>query len=280
MSGPFEVRFDNAVLRGETAGIGLPVVFLHAGVTDRRMWREQMQVLAQAGYHVIAYDRRGFGETHSEDEPFNHLIDLEAILDELDIRAAVFVGCSMGGGLAIDFALENPERTVGLVLVATSVTGWPEPDIEEEIQPLLDAMDAAAEREDFEELNELEAHAWLDGPTSRRGRVDGAARDLFIDMNGIALAKPVLTEEEERDPAVDSLEVITAPTLLVVGDLDFPYIVERHNVLSEEIENSFAVVLEGTAHLPSLERPDLFNPLLLEFLEAISGAGEEVEKVH
>lgn len=280
MGGPFEVRFDNAVLRGETAGVGLPVVFLHAGVADRRMWREQMQLLADAGYHVISYDRRGHGETHSEDEPFNHLIDLEAVLDELDIRAAVLVGCSLGGGLAVDFALDNPERTVGLVLVGTSVTGWPEVDIEDEIQPLLDAMDAAAERGDKEELNELEAHAWLDGPTSRRGRVDGAVRDLFIDMNGIALAKPTLTDEDERDPAVDSLSIITAPTLLVVGDLDFPYIVERHNVLSEEIENSFAVVLEGTAHLPSLERPDLFNPLLLEFLEAISGTAEEAEKLH
>lgn len=277
MSGPFEVRFDNAVLRGETSGFGLPVVFLHAGVADRRMWRSQMEALAQAGYHVIAYDRRGFGETHSEDEPFNHLIDLEAVLDELDIRAAVFVGASMGGGLALDFALDNPERTVGLVLVGTSVTGWPEPDIEEEIQPLLDAMDAAAEREDTEELNEVEAHAWLDGPLSARGRVDGEARALFLDMNGLALARPPLTQEEERDPAVDSLAAITAPTLLVVGDLDFPYIVERHDVLSEEIENSFAVVLEGTAHLPSLERPDLFNPLLLEFLEAVSGSPEESE---
>ena len=77
----FEVRFDNAVLAGESDGFGLPVVFLHAGVADRRMWAPQMASAAAAGFHVIAYDRRGFGETQSPDEPFSHLADLEAVLD-------------------------------------------------------------------------------------------------------------------------------------------------------------------------------------------------------
>jgi len=73
---------------------------------------------------------------------------------------------------------------------------------------------------------------------------------------------------------VDVVNRITAPTLLVVGELDFPDIVGRHEDLSEELENAFAVVLEDTAHFPSLERPDLFNPLLLEFLEAVTGQGQ------
>jgi pimeloyl-ACP methyl ester carboxylesterase len=68
--------------------------------------------------------------------------------------------------------------------------------------------------------------------------------------------------------------VVTAPVLLIVGELDFPHIIDRHAELSEDFENAFAVVLEDTAHLPNLERPDLFDPLLLEFLEAVSGAGE------
>lgn len=277
MGKPFVVEFDSAVLTGEADGIGLPVVFLHAGVADRRMWRDQMQAVAQAGYHVISYDRRGYGETHSDDEPFNHLVDLEAVLDHLDIRAAVLVGCSMGGGLAIDFALENPERTVGLVLVGTSITGTDEPEFEPEIEPLVQALDDALERADRDLINQLQAHAWLDGPTSVNGRVRGAVRELFFDMNGIALHKPDLSQEEEREPAFDSLSAISAPTLLVVGELDFPYIIERHDILSEEIEDSFAVVLEGTAHLPSLERPDLFNPLLIEFLDAITGVAEEAK---
>ena len=65
MTSPFEIPFDGAIIRGEADGFGIPVVFLHAGVTDRRMWAEQMRELAAEGYHVIAYDRRGYGETET-----------------------------------------------------------------------------------------------------------------------------------------------------------------------------------------------------------------------
>ena len=119
-------------------------------------------------------------------------------------------------------------------------------------------------------LNKVQAHAWLDGPRSQSGRVWGSARELFLDMNGKALRQPPLTQEEPRPRAIDRLETINAPALLVVGDLDFTYILQRHDDASEALPNAFAVVLEGTAHIPNLERPDLFNPLLLEFLAAVT----------
>jgi pimeloyl-ACP methyl ester carboxylesterase len=273
MPSPFEIRYDGAVLRGEADGFGLPVIFLHAGVADRRMWRAQMDDVAAAGFHVVSYDRRGFGETTTPDEPFSHLADLEAVLDQLDIHAAVLVGCSRGGGLAIDFAIENPNRTIGLVLVGTAVTGKESVEQPDEIAEVEDALTYAEERGNLDLVNKIEAHLWLDGPLSESGRVEGEARELFLDMNRIALNHPPLTHEERPDSAVDALPGINAPVLLVVGDLDYPDIVETHEMLSEELPEAFAVVLEDTAHLPSLERPDLFNPLLLEFLEAVAGQG-------
>jgi len=277
MASPFEISFDGALIRGEADGFGIPVVFLHSGVTDRRMWAEQMRELAEEGYHVISYDRRGYGETQTPDVPFSHLVDLEAVLDQLSVHAAIFVGSSMGGGLAIDFALEHPERTIGLVLVGTAITGGDDAEVPEEAADLEDALDYAEERGNLETVNRIEAHLWLDGPLSEAGRVDGPVRELFLRMNSAHLHHPELTQEELPEDAIDSLGSITAPTLLVVGELDFPDIVARHEDLSEEIENAFAVVLEDTAHFPSLERPDLFNPLLLEFLEAITGQGEDDE---
>ena len=275
MATPFEVRFDGATLAGEAGGFGLPVVFLHAGVTDRRMWTGQMEQLAAEGYHVISYDRRGFGETSSPDEPFSHLADLEAVLDQLSVHAAILVGASMGGALAIDFALEHPERTVGLVLVGTAIGGAPEPELPEEAEALFDARAYAEERGQTTSVNRIDAHLWLDGPLSASGRVEGAAREPFLEMNAKVLGKPPLTHEETSEAAYDNVASITAPTLLIVGDLDFPHIIERHAELSEDLENAFGVVLEDTAHLPSLERPDLFDPLLLEFLEAITGVGDD-----
>jgi pimeloyl-ACP methyl ester carboxylesterase len=265
----FEIEVGGAVLTGAEAGDGLPVVFLHAGACDHRMWRGQMEAVAASGFHAIAYDRRGFGETSSPDEPFSHLDDLEAVLEALDIHAAVFVGCSMGGGLAIDFALRHPGRTIGLVLVGTSITGASSFVTELE-QPLVMAEEDAEERGDLDMLNKVQAHAWLDGPRSQNGRVWGAARELFFDMNGKALRQPALTQEEKPPPAIDRLGAVNAPTLLIAGDLDFTYILQRHEDASEALPNAFAVVLEGTAHIPNLERPDLFDPLLIEFLTTVT----------
>ncbi|GLQ08840.1 hydrolase [Devosia yakushimensis] len=273
---PFELDIGRAKLVGVEMGEGLAVVFLHAGVCDKRMWSEQMQAVADAGWHAVAYDRRGYGETVSEDEAFNHVDDLEAVLDALGIHAAVFVGCSMGGGLAVDFALRDPGRIIGLVLIGTSVTGspWTATDVERMIEA---AEEDAYERHDWEMLNRVQAHEWLDGPRVQSGRVGGAARELFLDMNALALSKPVLTQEEERPDAWRRVAEVNAPTLLLVGDEDFTALIERHEHLSEEMPNAFAAVLEGVAHIPSIERPELVNSMLLEFLDAIGGEGNDEE---
>ena len=270
----FSIDIDGATLTGVETGDGLPVVFLHAGVSDNRMWHEQMRLAADNGWHAIAYDRRGYGDATSSDEPFSHLDDLEAVLDAFDIHAAVFVGCSLGGGLAIDFALKNPGRVIGLVLIGTSVTGAPWTATAEE-SAIEMAEEDAWERGDLDLLNKVQAHEWLDGPRAQSGRVGGSARALFLDMNAKALAKPELTQEEQRPDAWNRVDAVTAPTMLIVGDEDFTALIERHEHLSETMPNSFAAVLEGVAHIPSIERPDLINRMLEEFLDAL--AGEDLE---
>lgn len=273
---PFELELDGAVLAGLEQGEGLPVVFLHAGVCDKRMWLSQMQQADDAGWHAIAYDRRGYGETESADEPFSHLEDLEEVLDAFDIHAAVFVGCSLGGGLAVDFALAHPGRVIGLVLIGTSITGapWSATDAEAAIEM---AEEDAWERGDMELVNRVQAHEWLDGPRTQSGRVGGDARALFLDMNARALAKPALTQEQPREDAWSRIEDIAAPTLLVVGDEDFTALVDRHETLSEAVPNAFAVVLEGAAHIPSIEKPEMINSLLAQFLDALNGGESDEE---
>lgn len=270
----FTIDIDGATLTGVEMGDGLPVVFLHAGVCDNRMWHDQMRLAADNGWHAIAYDRRGYGDAESPDEPFSHLEDLEAILDAFDIHAAIFVGCSMGGGLAIDFALSHPGRVIGLVLIGTSVTGAPWSATTEE-SAIEMAEEDAWERGDLDLLNKVQAHEWLDGPRAQSGRVGGSVRELFLDMNAKALAKPELTQEEPRPDAWSRVDAVTSPTMLIVGDEDFSALIDRHEHLSETMPNSFAAVLEGVAHIPSIERPDLINRMLEEFLDAL--AGEDLE---
>ncbi|QQR40157.1 alpha/beta fold hydrolase [Devosia rhizoryzae] len=273
----FAFEIGGATLAGLEQGDGLPVVFLHAGVCDKRMWLEQMRAVSDAGWHAIAYDRRGYGETESPDDAFSHLEDLEALLNAFDIHAAVFVGCSMGGGLAVDFALAHPGRVIGLVLIGTSITGAPWSATAEE-QAIEMAEEDAFERGDRDMLNRVQAHEWLDGPRAKSGRVGGAARELFLDMNGLALAKPILTQEEERPDAWSRMEGVNTPALLLVGDEDFSAIIDRHETLSETMPNAFAAVLEGTAHIPSIERPELVSAMIVEFLDALAGGDEEEDE--
>ncbi|HUH77353.1 MAG TPA: alpha/beta hydrolase, partial [Devosia sp.] len=235
----FEIVVGGARLAGLRMGEGLPVIFLHAGVCDLRMWESQMAAVAEDGWQAIAYDRRGYGQTTSQDVAFSHLDDLEAVLRAHDIHAAVFVGCSLGGGLALDFALRHPGRVMGLALIGTSVSGapWTATEVEQMIEA---AEEDAWERGDMDMVNRVQAHEWLDGPRAASGRVGGAARALFLDMNARALSQPPLTKEEEPPKAWRRVNEVNAPTLLLVGDEDFTALIERHEHLSEEMPNAFA----------------------------------------
>jgi pimeloyl-ACP methyl ester carboxylesterase len=266
------IAIGAATLPAITAGPddGVPVVFLHAGVCDHRMWAGEVEAVADAGYRALAYTRRGFGDSQSPDEPFNHLDDLEAVLAQFGIHAAVFVGCSMGGGLAIDFALRHPGRTAGLVLAGTAISGG-DYDLSDSDRQMEAVLEDAEERGDPAFQNLVDAHAWLDGPRSANGRVSGELRALFSDMNLKALSKqPKLTQERKRPSARERIGDIATPTLLIAGELDFNYILTRHEGLSEDLPNAFATIIEGTGHLPNLERPDLFDSLLLEFLASVA----------
>ncbi|HAV76955.1 MAG TPA: alpha/beta hydrolase [Anaerolineae bacterium] len=263
----FNIKVGGAHVIGEHAGQGSALVFLHAGVADRRMWREQIAELKD-DFHVIAYDRRGFGETSTPDESFSHVNDLKEILDQLGVSSAALIGCSQGGRIAIDFTLAYPQRVTSLVLIAPAISGAPSPGkFSPDIEALLDTLDKAEESEDMERVNAIEANLWLDGPTSPNGRVSGAARELFLDMNAIALNSPDLTKELETPSAYERLGELSLPTLVINGDLDFPFIKERCHYLVETIPNAKGMEIAGTAHLPNLEKPEAVNELLMKFLK-------------
>jgi pimeloyl-ACP methyl ester carboxylesterase len=113
----FTIPSGKAELTGVEDGKGPALVFLHAGVADKRMWRDQMAAFADR-YRVVAYDRRGFGETRYKPETFSHMQDLRAVLDGLGIEQASLVGCSQGGRFSVDFTLAYPQRVNKLVLIA------------------------------------------------------------------------------------------------------------------------------------------------------------------
>lgn len=269
MAETFSVSSGAARLVGVQAGAGPCIVLLHAGVADHRMWHDQIAVLRDR-YRVIAYGRREFGQTESPDEPFRHIDDLAVVLDHFDVENAILVGCSQGGRVAIDFALARPDRVAALVLVSTAITGAPSAPVPPCVDALSDALDAAEEAGDLDRVNAIEAHLWLDGPLSAEGRVSGPVRDLFLDMNGVALRKPEIPKEETPPDAYGRLAALTMPVLLISGDLDFDYVRARHAHLGQTLPDVRSVEMPGTAHLPNLEQPAAFNDHLLGFLESVA----------
>ncbi|HMA15147.1 MAG TPA: alpha/beta hydrolase [Kiloniellaceae bacterium] len=276
MQKEFVVASGKARLAGVMAGAEdasrAPVVFLHAGVADSRMWHAQLEAFAPR-HCVVAYDRRGFGRSRGQPETFSHIDDLLALLDQLDIDRAALVGCSQGGRIAIDFALTHPARAAGLFLVAPAVTGAPSPEaFPPAVEALLEMLEEAEEEEDLDRINALEAWMWLDGPDSEEGRVGGAVRDLFLTMNATALNAPdpgAETNPAAFPAAYARLADLKLPAQVLWGDADFPHIQQRCVHLVQAIPRALGTVVPGTAHLPNLEQPEAFNRHLRAFLDGL-----------
>lgn len=265
LSDPVAIPSGAATLVAETAGAGPAVVCLHAGVTDRRSWRPVAPYLTE-DHLVVAYDRRGFGDTTASPEPFDHVADLLAVLDHFGIARAVLVGNSQGGRVAMEAALARHDRIAGVVMVAAAWTGVPDPeepwpDWLVEIDRLGDEADASR---DLDRINNFEAWLWLDGPRGPKGRIDGPARTLFLDMNRRALAVDAaggVGEELDHGQAWGCLESMEVPVAVVECALDLPWAPARGRAAADALPDATYVELD-TAHLPGLEQPEVLAAVI------------------
>jgi 3-oxoadipate enol-lactonase len=259
-----EATINGARIHYERTGEGLPVIFLHAGVADGRMWEPQVATFAKH-FDVIRPDMRGFGKTDLPPGRWSPAADVLGLVDHLGLKPAHVIGCSIGGGVAIDFAIQHGERLSRLVLVGPGVGGK---NFAERYPDLWVDVEAADKAGDMDALNRAEARVWLDGPRRPEGYVRQALRDLFLEMNGGNFDrdwKSAPTEDLDP-PAAERLHEITAPTLVVVGDEDAPPIFDAVELLMEKVPHARKAVIHDAAHLPNLEHPAEFNRIVLDFL--------------
>jgi len=243
------------------------VLLLHAGIADRRMWQPQVEVLEAAGHSVIAPDLRGFGERRLEPALFSYVRDAEELLD----GPATVVGCSLGGRVALELALHRPDFVERLVVIAPGFPGW---EWSDETRAGWAAEEEAYEAGDFETAAEASVRMWVDGPDRSREEVDPDMRAAVTDMvlrsyemqHGAWEAGA--DEEAVLDPPIGGrLDEIRCPTLVVVGEYDVADMRGIAAHLADSIDGARLVTIADAAHLPSLERADEVNALVLAFLE-------------
>jgi pimeloyl-ACP methyl ester carboxylesterase len=241
------------------------VLLLHAGIADSTMWRPKHELLEAAGYRVIAPDLRGFGKRPLQPEPFSHRRDAESFLD----GPAALVGCSLGGRVALELAVDRPDLVERLILIAPGPSGW---EWSEETRAGWAAEEAAYDAGDVEAAAEASVRMWVDGPNRSPGDVDAGVRATVTAMvlRSYAMQQGAWeagAEEEALDPPIGRrLGEIRWPTRVLVGEEDVADLqtIARH--VADSVAGASLVTVRGAAHLPNLERPDEVNELLLSFL--------------
>jgi 3-oxoadipate enol-lactonase len=255
-------------LYAEVAGEGPELVLLHEGVCDSRMWDPQWEAFKRS-HRVLRFDFRGYGRTPLSPGSYSAAKDVIELLDEHGFERAALVGVSLGGRVALEVALAQPERVSALVLVGSGLPGH---DWSDEMKATWEEEEAAFNAGDLDRAVEVTLRTWVDGPRRKPEDVDPAVRAKVAEMQKRALelyAEVGDDAEEELLVAdvADRLGEIRARTLVAVGAEDVPDILAIADKLASEIPGARRATIEDTAHVPSLERPDEFERLVLGFVE-------------
>ena len=258
---------QGAPLYYEVAGTGFPLLLIHAGVADSRMWDDHFQAFALQ-YKVIRYDLRGFGKSSVPAGAYADHEDVTALLKYLDVSRAHIIGNSFGGLVALDFTLAHPEMVSSLVLVAPSVSGREE--ISADVRHFAKEEEALVEHGDLAEASELNVRMWVVGPGRKVDQVDPLVRQRIYDMQYHAFTVPIPDEVENIPlvpPAITRLSEIQIPTLLMVGEYDIQDKHELIKQLAEEIPQAQEIVIRDAAHIVNMEQPEEFSRIVLGFLK-------------
>lgn len=267
-----QVEVPHGRLHVVDEGDGPPVVLLHAGIADHRSWDAVAPLLVSAGLRVIRFDARGYGGSTTEDVEFSNVDDLLVVLDACGVERALLVGNSRGGYVAVEAALEHPERAVGVVTVAGGLSGLELPGTAEE-DVLFAEMDALEEAEphDVEAIADLDVRVWVDGPGQPTDRVSSEIREHVREVDR-ALYAPGHVRGRWRGPAVDAasrIGTLEVPVVAVAGELDVSDFVPTARFVAEHAQRGTVIVWPDVAHLIGMEQPARLADVVLALADEI-----------
>lgn len=250
----------------DRTGRGVAVLLVHGFPFDRTMWRSQLRTLGRC--ERIAPDLRGLGQSDLGIRPVtmaSYADDLARILDLCEIQTAVICGLSMGGYVAFEFMRRHRERARGLVLMDSRAEAEPP-----EGRLARDEMARVAEREGMRPICERLVPRLLAERTVRtRAKPLEHLRKMVLSapVRGVAAA---LQAMRDRADARAWLGTIDVPTLVIVGAEDRITPIEAAANVAESIPGAGLAIVPGAGHIPPMERPELTNRLLADFVSRVS----------
>lgn len=242
----------------DSGGSGTPLIFLHAASGTCESWVYQVPPFAAAGYRCITYDRRGWGRSKpssSGEQPGYVSDDLLGLVDHLGLDRFHLVATAAGGIGGLDFTLVYPERIISLV-VASSIGGVQDADYLE-VQHRLRPPEIQALPVELREL----------GPSYRALNPEGTRRWLNIEGSSGTEGIHGPTQSLREPMTFERLETIQVPVLVLVGEADLLSPPALMRLLAERIPQSEYVTVPETGHAAHWEQPELWNRLVLEFLD-------------
>jgi YbgC/YbaW family acyl-CoA thioester hydrolase len=249
-------------LRGE----GPAILFVHGYPLDRTIWRDQIDALH--GYHRIAPDLRGMGQSDAPDLGYGMSIyadDLAALLDTLGVGQVILCGLSMGGYVIFDFLRRWRQRVRALILVGTQA----EAD-GIEARRARDAAAAIAREHGAEAIADTMLPKLLSSATS------GHAPEVVDRVRRMIAGTPVpgivgaLASMRDRHDSTGLLPTLAGlPTLVIVGGDDAVTPPEVARRMAGAIPGARLVIIPNAGHLPTVERPSETTGAILEFLRVV-----------
>jgi non-heme chloroperoxidase len=257
----------------DTGGDGRPVVLIHGWPLSAQAWQDQVGVLRDAGYRVVAYDRRGFGRSEPADAyDYDTLADdLARVMDERGLDDATLVGFSMGGGEVARYIARHGEARLRSVVFAAAVPPY-----------LLKTEDNPDGPLPPEQANALEAALKAD----RAAFFDQFTKDFFSVDGELKVSEQQrqdairLCEQSDQGAALacmqawattdfrQDLAAVSVPTLVLHGDGDATVPLDGSGKRTHAaIAHSELEVLEGAPHGCNVSHADAFNQALLRFLD-------------
>ena len=268
------VTDDGVILAGKVTGPddAPPVIFIHAFPTNRTIWQAQVAALSGRA-RTITYDVRGFGQSQAPGNADAYgqdrsVADLLAVLDHLGIERALLCGLSMGGNIALNFALRHPGRVAALVISGTgSGTGN-----QAEFIALVESWAGTAEKDGMDAFAEAIMAQPIFASYAGRGAAERRHLHDLITANSVAgvahTCRRVLAGRPPIDALVPGLRRLACPTTVVVGANDAA-VMTASRIMAETIPGARFLCVPGCGHFNNIEHPAALNGVLLGHLEGL-----------